>query len=70
MKYTVIIEQGPDSYGAYAPDLPGCVAVAQSREEVVRLMHQAIEMHLASMRENGESIPSPCSSFETIEVAA
>lgn len=70
MKYTVIIEQGPESYGAYAPDLPGCVAVARSRKEVVRLMHEAIEMHLESLRENGEPIPLPCSSFETIEVAA
>ena len=34
MKYAVVIEQGENSYGAHVPDLPGCVAVAESREEV------------------------------------
>lgn len=46
MKYLVIIEEGPSSFGAYVPDLPGCVAVGESRDEVTRLIHEAIEFHL------------------------
>tara|TARA_R110002110_G_scaffold2830_1_gene14141 strand:+ start:71212 stop:71376 length:165 start_codon:yes stop_codon:yes gene_type:complete len=50
MKYAVIIEQGPSSFGAYVPDLPGCVAAGSSREEVIELIHDAIELHLESLR--------------------
>ena len=48
MKYAVIIEKGPESYGAYAPDLPGCVAVGESRKEAVKLIQEAIEFHRPS----------------------
>jgi predicted RNase H-like HicB family nuclease len=50
MRYTVIYEQGPTSWGAYVPDLPGVIAVADSKDEVERLMHEAIEFHLEGMR--------------------
>ena len=70
MKYTVIIEAGPKSYGAYLPDLPGCVAVADSREEVLRLIREAVPDHIELMRESGEAIPEPTSTAELIEVAA
>lgn len=46
MKYMVVIEKGEDSYGAYVPDLPGCVAVGDSREEVLTLIQEAIGLHL------------------------
>ncbi len=46
MKLTVVIEQGETSYGAYAPDLPGCIAVGEIKEEVLRLVKEAIEFHL------------------------
>ena len=62
MKYTVIYEQGPTSWGAYVPDLPGVIAVGDSREEAERLIREAIEFHLEGMREEGLSIP-PVSSF-------
>ena len=55
MNYTVLIEKGPTSYGASVPDLPGCVAVAETRQEVEQLIKGAIEMHLRGMREDGES---------------
>lgn len=57
MRYTVIIEQGPTSYGAYVPDLPGCIAAAESRTEVVTLIREAIEFHLEALREEG--MPAP-----------
>ena len=70
MKYLVIIEEGPSSFGAYVPDLPGCVAVGESRDEVTRLIHEAIEFHLEGLRQDGVPIPRPHSSSELIEVHA
>jgi len=70
MKYAVVIEQGATSFGAHVPDLPGCAAVGKSREEVLRLIQQAIEMHLESLLENGEKIPPASSSIEYVHVAA
>jgi predicted RNase H-like HicB family nuclease len=69
MRYTVVIEQGPTSFGAYVPDLPGCVAAAESRSEVVTLIQEAIESHLEALREEGLPIPEPHSTFESVEVA-
>jgi len=68
MEYVVIIEQGDTSIGAYVPDLPGCVAVGESREEVRELIREAIELHIENLRENGETIPEPHSFVEKIAV--
>jgi predicted RNase H-like HicB family nuclease len=70
MKYAVIIEEGENSFGAYVPDLPGCVAVAETREEVVTLIQEAIDFHIEGLREDGQPIPEPSSSVEYIEVKA
>jgi len=70
MKYAVIVEKGSESYGAYAPDLPGCSVVGESRAEVVKLIQEAIELHLQSLREQGADIPFPASSIEFVDVAA
>ncbi len=70
MRYAVIVEEGPTSFGAYVPDLPGCVAVGESRAEVVQLIQEAIEFHLEGMREDGQPIPAPAYSTEYIEVQA
>lgn len=70
MRYLVVVEQGSTSFGAYVPDLPGCVAVGDSRDEVLKLIHEAIEFHLAGLREDGQPIPPPSSSSEIVEVAA
>jgi len=53
MTYAVLIEQGPTSFGATVPDLPGCVAVADTREEAERLIQEAIALHLKGMWEDG-----------------
>lgn len=68
MKYAVIIEQGPTSFSAYVPDLPGCVAAADTHEEVLELIRSAIEFHIEGMRLHGESVPQPSSSVEVVEV--
>ncbi len=59
MRYLVIYEKGPTSWGAYVPDLPGCVAVGKTRGEVENLIQGAVELHLRTMREDGDSIPEP-----------
>ncbi|MCH8474740.1 MAG: type II toxin-antitoxin system HicB family antitoxin [Opitutales bacterium] len=68
MRYAVVIEKGESSYGAYVPDLPGCVAVGESRSEVVALIREAIEFHLEGMKEDGEKLPEPHSETEYVEV--
>lgn len=70
MQYAVIIEQGATSFGAYVPDLPGCVAVAETKEEVVQLIQEAIEFHLEGLAEEGLAIPRPASSVAYIDVKA
>ncbi len=70
MQHTVIIEKGDASFGAYVPDLPGCVAVGETREEETQLIREAIEFHLEGMREGGLSIPEPASASALVEVAA
>ena len=69
MRYTIVIERGPASYGAYVPDLPGCVAAAETQQEVLQLIREAISFHLEAMREEGLPIPEPLSSAESVEVA-
>ena len=68
MNYAVVIERGPASYGATVPDLPGCVAVGASREEVERLIEEAIAMHVAGLREDGLPVPEPQTTVTTVEV--
>lgn len=57
MSYAVVIEKGETSYGAYVPDLPGCVAVAETREEVEALIQEAIQFHLEILQSEGLPIP-------------
>lgn len=57
--YAIIIEGEGDSFSAYAPELPGCVAAGNSIEEVEKLMREAIGFHLEMMREHGDEIPEP-----------
>lgn len=70
MKYLVVIEQGETSFGAYVPDLPGCIAVGETRDEVVEIIHEVIEFHLEGIKMDGLSVPQPHSSSEFIEVRA
>ena len=69
MRYVVILEESPESWRAYFPDLPGCVAAGETRQETVDLIREAIEFHLDGMKEGGEPIPSPSSQVKHIDVA-
>ena len=68
MRYGIVIEKGETSYGAYVPDLPGCVAVGETQEEVETLIREAIQFHIEGLREEGLPVPEPSSSFEYVEV--
>lgn len=70
MRYTVILEHGETAWGAHVPDLPGCVAAGQTREEALRLIREAIEFHIGGLREEGLPVPPPSSEAEIVEVHA
>ncbi len=70
MRYMVVIERGQTSWGAHVPDLPGCVAVGDSREEVRRLIREAIEAHIDGLRRDGLPVPAPTSEGDFVEVGA
>jgi len=70
MRYLVVVEEGPKSFGAYVPDLPGCIAAGESRKEVLILIREAIEFHLEGLKEDGHPVPPPSSSSEVVEVEA
>ncbi len=68
MRYMIVIEKGETSYGAYVPDLPGCVAVGETEQEVKHLIQEAIEFHLEDLSESGTIIPKPISRSDYVEV--
>ena len=70
MRYMVVVEEGPNSFGAYVPDLPGCVAVGESKQEVLQLIQEAIGLHLEGIKDQGASVPQPHSYSEFVEVHA
>lgn len=70
MRYLVVFERGETSWGAHVPDLPGCVAVGETRKEVLQLIVEAIDLHIESLRENGDPVPSPSCEGEIVEVQA
>ena len=68
MKYAIVIEKSETGYGAYVPDLPGCVAVGGTLSETERLVREAIEFHLQGLREDGIAIPEPSTVAQYVEV--
>jgi predicted RNase H-like HicB family nuclease len=70
MRYMVVIERGEASWGAHVPDLPGCVAVGETREEVLQLIREAIKLHIDGLKEDGLPVPTPSSEGEFVEVGA
>jgi predicted RNase H-like HicB family nuclease len=70
VRYSVIYEKGPTSWGATVPDLPGCIAVGATREEAEILIREAIEGHLEALRECGIAVPEPLHEIGEVEVTA
>ena len=67
-EYVVVVEKSETGFGAYVPDLPGCVAVGETREETLQLVREAIELHVTSLREAGEPVPPPLATAERVSV--
>ena len=67
-RFLVVIENAGNNYSAYSPDLPGCVATGATRDEVERNMHEAIEMHVQGLREDGLTVPASLSFAEYVAV--
>ena len=70
MRYAIVVEKGESSWGAYVPDLPGCVAAAETREEVYALIKEAIKFHLDGLASDGETAPPPSSEADYVEISA
>ena len=68
MRYAVVIEKSETGYGAYVPDLPGCVAVGETVHDTERLIREAIEFHLEGLREDGIAVPEPSTVTQYVEV--
>ncbi len=69
-EYVVVYEEGPKSWGAYVPDLPGCFAVGKTKEEVEERIQSAIEFHIRGLLTDGEVIPKPAHTVGLVRVAA
>jgi predicted RNase H-like HicB family nuclease len=69
MRYLVVIERGEKSWGAHVPDLPGCVAVGETRDEALHLIREAIDFHIEGLRQDGLPVPAPSSEIEFVEVS-
>lgn len=69
MKYAIVIERGATSWGATVPDLPGCVAVGESLEEVQALIREAVDEHVAFLRDEGQAVPEPATQVTYVDVA-
>lgn len=67
-EYVVVVEKSTTGFAAYVPDLPGCVAASETREETLQLIREAIELHLESLREAGDPVPPPTSTAERVAV--
>lgn len=69
MKYVVVYERTPSGWSAFVPDLPGCVAAGETRDEVAGLIRDAIALHIESLRESGDPVPAPGAWTGLVEVA-
>jgi predicted RNase H-like HicB family nuclease len=67
-RFLVVIEKANGNYSAYSPDFPGCVATGATREEAEQSMHEAIELHLQGLKEDGMPIPQSTSFAEYVAV--
>jgi predicted RNase H-like HicB family nuclease len=69
-KYAIVVERAGRNYAAYVPDLPGCVATGETVRETEKLLREAIELHVAGLREDGLPVPEPSSVVDYLEVSA
>ena len=70
MEFLVVVEKGKTSFGAYVPDLPGCVAVGESHREVLKLIREGMRLHIRAMRDAGEPFQCASSKSEIVKIKA
>ena len=70
MRYAVIIEKGDQNYSAYVPDLPGCAAAAETLDETLQLMREAIEFHIEGLLRDGDPVPAPSTICDYVEISS
>lgn len=68
MRYLVVVERGRIGWGAHVPDVPGCVAAADSRDEVIELIHDALDRHIKGLLAEGLPVPPPAASAAMVNV--
>jgi predicted RNase H-like HicB family nuclease len=68
-RYAIVVEKAKNNYSAYVPDLPGCIATGATLAKTVRLIREAIELHVGGLREDGLEVPEPSSIVEYVEIA-
>ena len=66
----VVVKQGPETFGAHVPDLPGCAVVGETRDEVLEWIRAAIDFHIEGLRDGGQPVPLPWWSWEVVGMAA
>ena len=67
-QYAVVIERTGNGFGAHVPDLPGCIAAGDTREETEQLIREAVVIHLKAMQDDGDPIPEPTTAVEYVPV--
>ena len=67
MRYAVVVEKSETGFGAFVPDLPGCVATAETKEEARRLIQEAVELHVEDLRATGQPVPAPSHSIGCVD---
>jgi predicted RNase H-like HicB family nuclease len=70
MRYAIVIEVAGDNFSAHVPDLPGCIATGATVTEVEQAIREAIALHIAGLREDGQPVPPPSSQVEYVDIAA
>ena len=68
MQYLIVIEKTETGYSAYSPDVPGCISVGETREEIEQNMQEALAFHIDGMKLEGLAIPQPTSASAYVEV--
>ena len=69
-RYAIVVEKANSNYSAYVPDLPGCVATGRTVDETERRLREAIELHVAGLRQDGIEVPEPSSTVDYLDVPA
>ena len=63
LTYAVVVEQTPNNYAAYAPEVPGCISTAKTRDEMLVMIREALTIHIEFLIEGGDPVPEPTMSI-------